>query len=149
MCKSHKLVAHRGRGSYPAPMRSLVPLLALCSCGGPTFDGTWRGELPLSGNCSDGRVLTGGGVVEWVISSTGHELTITPDGGGCGSFSADTTTASTADVRPKMCPGGGLIESGSLTLEAAGTLRVSLKDSFPSGGASCSELEAGTLTRAR
>lgn len=123
----------------------LWPLLLLaCGGGGPTFDGTWRGPVSSVDMCSGGS-STVEGAVEWAVAQAGAQLSITPDGGSCGTFLADVT-GSSADIKGKACGAGTTIDSGKLTLEST-ALRISIAFTYPVAMGSCSRVTTGTLSR--
>lgn len=131
-------------------MRALVvAAVALCGCGGPAFDGIWRGTISLSYACTNGSTVMGNSDVQWDIEQAGPEARVTVAGDPCAPFVADVS-GNTAAVRAKICGGGTTLESGSLTLESPSSMRLSLKGgSTTSSGAPCSGITTGTLARAQ
>jgi hypothetical protein len=134
-------------------MRKLVGVLLLAACGGgPSFAGTWFGQLSHSGACSDHSGGFGTLDVRWVIKEAGSTLTITPEGGACGDLTADLNGC-VATLEEKVCPplssGASTgFSAGTFSLNGAGLLFVSLEQTgLAVNGDPCVDHAEGSLQR--
>lgn len=121
----------------------LVVCLLLVGCG-PNFTGVWTGPSTLTGRCGT-QTNSSSGSVTWALIENGPTLSITPEGGTCGSFTADMA-GNIATLRHKICPGGDITSAftgGTLTLGANDLLSL---DIDASAGACVSNLK-GQLSR--
>ena len=143
-----------------------LPLAALAfACGGVDFTGRYTGNLTLTGSCSDGSQVTPSTrLVTWTISDA-DVVTIAPEGGTCGSLTADAA-GSVARLRAKACPpytASGItvkeeLASGTLEAKTIGTLtsndrelsvemRGSAALSDSTGSATCTTRTIGSMLR--
>lgn len=119
-------------------MRPLLLAMLLSGCGRVDFTGVWVGLLPLDSTCEKNTEA----VFRWAIVHQEDVLTISPEGGTCGNFTADVE-GSRAAIRAKACQSGDLTTGGRLELLADGRLEVAL----PVVTQTCRTMIAGVLDR--
>lgn len=121
-------------------MRPILLVVTLCACGSVDFTGIWAGSLTNTVTCN-GATTNDVGTVRWALAQRGDDLTVTPEGGNCGSFTADVM-GDVATMRAKSCASGVSFTGGRFELNTVDKMHVSIQ---ATNGTTCSARSAGVL----